>query len=279
MLSVIFSTFNSPEWLRKVLWGYAAQTWRDFEIVVADDGSGEETAATIRSARRETGLEITHVWQPDEGFQKSRILNKAILKARGEYLVFSDGDCIPRSDFLASHHQHARPGRFLSGGYFKLPLELSRAVTREDVLSQRVFDYRWLVAHGMRRTHKGLKLARSPRLQRLLNAATPTRATWNGHNSSCWKADALRINGFDERMQYGGQDREFGERLENSGTSGVQIRYSAVVVHLEHARGYAHEESIRKNRAIRRVTRTERLRRTEFGLDRHAAEAIVVRDP
>jgi glycosyltransferase involved in cell wall biosynthesis len=279
VISVIFSTYNSTAWLQKVLWGYAVQSSRDFEIVVADDGSTGETAALLASMRDEVGVALRHVWQPDDGFQKSRILNKAILVAKGDYLVFSDGDCVPRSDFVATHAGARQPGRFLSGGYFKLPLGLSRLVTREDIESQRMFDYRWLVANGLSRTMKGLKLTARGGLRSVLNAVTTTKPTWNGHNASCWKRDAFAVNGFDERMQYGGQDREFGERLENTGIRGVQIRYDAIVVHLDHARGYARPESIAKNRAIRRETRGRGVRRTEHGIDRHDPSTIVVREP
>ncbi len=278
LISVIFSTYESVDWLRKVFWGYAAQSDRAFEVIVADDGSGDETAAAVHEGRTLLGLPVRHVWQPDDGFQKSRILNKAILHARGNYLVFSDGDCIPRADFVASHRAHAALGRFLSGGYFKLPMALSSAITLDDVASQRVFDYRWLVAHGLPHTPRGLKLTGSHTLRRILNGVTTTRPTWNGHNASCWAIDALAVNGFDERMQYGGQDREFGERLENSGIRGLQVRYSAVVVHLDHARAYARPDSIAKNRAIRRQTRGEGIRRSLHGLDQHELASIRVRD-
>jgi len=278
MISVILSTYNSPEWLRKVVWGFGAQTFRDFELVIADDGSRDDTAQLVRALRDSTGLRLKHVWQEDDGFQKSRILNKGILVADGDYLAFTDGDCIPRQDFLEIHAKQRRARRFLSGGYFKLSMDVSRAVTEDDIASQRVFDYRWLVAHGQPKTHKGLKLTASPLARRVLNAVTPTRATWNGHNASCWKTDALAVNGYDERMQYGGQDREFGERLVNSGVTGMQIRYSAIVVHLDHKRGYATKESIAKNRAIRRQTRRSGVVRTEFGLDRHDPVAVIVKN-
>ncbi len=91
-VSVVFSTFNSPAWLQKVLWGYEFQTHRDFEVVVADDGSGPDTAEMLDRMRIETGLEIRHVWHEDMGFRKCRILNQAILQASNDYIVFSDGD-------------------------------------------------------------------------------------------------------------------------------------------------------------------------------------------
>jgi len=96
LISVIFTTYNSPRWLEKVLWGFDAQTDQDFEIVIADDGSREDTRQLIKRFARATDRPIQHIWQEDDGFQKCRILNKAIVAARGDYLILTDGDCIPR---------------------------------------------------------------------------------------------------------------------------------------------------------------------------------------
>ncbi|HJS07406.1 MAG TPA: glycosyltransferase, partial [Pirellulales bacterium] len=115
-LSVILSTFNSPAWLEKALWGYAAQSHRNFEVLVADDGSSDETRQRIDVMRVRTGMTIRHIWHEDRGFRKCTILNRAIEAAAADYLVFSDGDCIPRHDFLGVHARLARLGRFLSGG-------------------------------------------------------------------------------------------------------------------------------------------------------------------
>jgi hypothetical protein len=100
----------------------------------------------------------------------------------------------------------------------------------------------------------------------LLNCITPTTASWNGHNASGWKKDFLTVNGFDERMQYGGEDREFGERLINLGIQTKQIRYSTVCVHLDHARGYVKPEMIEKNLQIRRETKELKSAWTDFGI-------------
>lgn len=104
-----------------------------------------------------------------------------------------------------------------------------------------------------------------------MNAITPTRATWNGHNSSGWRTDILAVNGFDERMAYWAQDREFGERLVNRGVRGVQIRYSAICVHLHHERPYKTDESRERNRQIRRETRRNRAAWTIHGLHKGPA--------
>lgn len=265
-ISVIFTTYNSPAWLEKTLWGFAVQTHRDFEIVVADDGSRDDTRQLIEHLRPALGRPLKHVWHEDRGFQKSAILNKAILAARGDYLVFTDGDCIPRADFVAVHAARLRPGRFLSGGYVKLPLDLSQRITPDDIRAGRATDPTWLRQQGFRNWRALAKLRAGRTAARVLNTVTTTRPTWNGHNASGWKRDIVAVNGFDERMQYGGQDRELGERLVNAGVRPVQIRFSATCVHLEHGRGYRTAESLERNAAIRRRTRRERIIWTEYGI-------------
>lgn len=240
--SVIFTTYNSPAWLEKVLWGFFEQTTKDFEIVIADDGSTEETAQLIERMRAVSPVPIRHVWQPDEGFQKCRILNKAVVAAEGDYLIFTDGDCIPRADFVEQHLRHAAPGRYLSGGYFKLPMDISIAITREDVRAQRVFSPSWLAAQGMKIGARRLKLTARGLLGTLLNWLIPVKPTWNGHDASCYKQEIIAVNGFNEDMQYGGQDVEFGYRLRNRGIKPLRIRFSTICVHLDHARGYATAE-------------------------------------
>ena len=253
-------------WLEKVLWGFASQTDTDFEVIVADDGSGEETLAVIAAVQAQGKLCVRHVWHEDQGFQKCQILNRAILAAKGDYLVVTDGDCIPRQDFVSEHRAAARPGCFLSGGYFKLALPVSQAITLSDVIAQRCFDRGWLSAQGMPMSLKFLKLMVSTQMAGGFNLLTPTKPTWNGHNASCWKSDALLVNGFDERLQYGGLDREFGERLVNAGIKPRQIRYSAITVHLDHPRSYESAEGWAHNQAIRAAVRRQKIVVTPAGI-------------
>lgn len=264
--SVIFSTYNSDEWLRKTLLGLAAQDRSDFEVVVADDGSREPTRELIQAMRPELPFPLQHVWQPDDGFQKSRILNKAIVASRADYLVFTDGDCIVRRDFVSTHLRLRQRGRFLSGGYFKLPMDISKAINAGDIASGRCFELGWLRARGLRLEPRAVKLVAPATFAWLLDAVIPVNSTWNGHNASGWKSDLVAANGFDERMGYGGQDRELGERLVNAGIRGKRIRHRAVCLHLDHARGYRTEESIRANLAIRARTRKDRSVRTDHGI-------------
>ncbi len=267
-LSVIVSTYQQPEWLRKALTGYRYQTVSDFEIIVADDGSDERTRAVIEEIQPAPGINLKHVWHEDDGFRKTVILNRAIEASDGEYLVFVDGDCIPRADFLEQHVRLREPGRFLSGGYFKLPRSISESITAEDIASQRCFDIDWLTDLGLPRTFGNNKLTATGWKASFLNGFTPTGATWNGMNASASRSDIIRVNGFDERMQYGGEDREMGERLVNLGIKGKQIRYSAICLHLHHDRSYVKPEMLTNNAAIRATTKLGRLTRTNYGIDK-----------
>lgn len=254
-VSVIISTYNQPRALELVIWGYSTQILRDFELIIADDGSGSETRDRIERLRCETGLTIVHIWQEDVGFRKCRILNRALSKAEGSYVVISDGDCIPRSDFLATHLHLAAPGRFLSGGRICITRNVVDSLTRRDVVEGSIFDIAWLRARkALPRARDVLKLS-SSRCAGALGRFTPTQATWNGHNSSAWREDLLAVNGFDERMGYGGEDRELGERLRNYGLRPMQVRHHAACVHLDHDQDYVCEEEREKNERIRRDTR------------------------
>jgi glycosyltransferase involved in cell wall biosynthesis len=264
-VSIVLSTYEQPAWLEKALWGYAHQSHGDFAIVVADDGSGSATREVIDCCRRKLRLPIEHVWQPHNGFRKCRILNEAIARSQGDYLIFSDGDCVPRRDFVATHVAEARPGAFLSGGVLRLPMPLSKAIGADEIASGSAFEWRRLALGGC--TWWRLRSALAPRWAAICwDLITPTRASFNGHNASAWRCDIERVNGFDERMQYGGLDRELGERMINAGVRGRQIRHRAICLHLDHPRDYVSPAATAKNREIRWATRMRQATWTEHGL-------------
>jgi glycosyltransferase involved in cell wall biosynthesis len=265
-VSVIISTYNQPEWLKKVLIGYQLQTVKNFEIIIADDGSTQTTKAVIEHFKNTSNLAITNVWQEDCGFRKTKILNKAIKKSRAPYLIFTDGDCIPRADFVETHLKLKKANCFLSGGYFKLPLHISEVISEDDIKAQRCFDKEWLLQQGLKKSFKTNKLTASGVIEQFLNRITPTKATFDGMNVSVWKNDVVEVNGFDERMAYGGEDRELGERLMNLGIKPIQIRYSAICLHLEHERSYVNEAALNNNKAIRKSTKKHQRVWSDFGL-------------
>ena len=160
-VSVIISTYNKPEWLQLVLHSYDIQTVKDFEIIVADDGSDERTKQVISEFSSETSLNVIHVWQKDEGFQKTKILNKAIVASNYDYLIFTDGDCIAREDFVETHLKLSRPNCAVSGGYFKLAESISNNITKEIINQQKCFDKSWLIEKGQPKKFKLNKLTKS----------------------------------------------------------------------------------------------------------------------
>ena len=265
-VSVIISTYNKPEYLAKVLLSYQFQTFKNFEVVIADDGSTNETKTLIENMSKDVRFPIQHIWQPDDGFQKTKILNKATVAAQSEYLIYTDGDCMARADFVETHLALRKKGFALSGGYFKLSKGVSRKANFDIIASQDCFKADWLLRHGQAKSFKMNKLSSSKLKTTLLNTFTPTKATFDGMNVSVWKQDVLDVNGFDERMQYGGEDRELGERLMNYGIRFKQIRYSAICLHLYHERPYKNNEVLEKNSIIRAETKRKRKVYTNYGI-------------
>lgn len=265
-VSVIISTFNSPEWLEKVLVGYGKQTDRDFQIVIADDGSCGPTKEIIDNFRQVSSMDVEHVWHEKSGCQKSIMLNKAIMRASGDYLIFTEGDCIPRKDFVSVHRASARVGYFLSGGHTKLPMCCSVQVSNEAIESGEAFDLFWLVAHGYPDYAKKLRLIAKGPWGKIFNFLFKTKNEWNGHNSSGWKNDLMSVNGFDERMKYIGEDCEMGDRLKHSGVKVKRVRYTAVCVHLYPLFGTGDEESRKNNLGIKQETKRDRKRFTKHGI-------------
>ncbi len=276
-VGVIVGTYNTPEWLAKVFFGYEQQTDLDFHLIVADDGSGVETAQVIERFRQRGRLSLQHVWQQDSGFRKCGILNRAIASCDCDYLIFTDGDCIPRRDFVAVHKRRAKPKYFLAGSCQRLTLPISQAITEQDIASGRAFDGCWLLSQGLPLSTKHLRLFMGRWVAEVLNRITTTKGSFSGGNSSAWRADIERINGFDERMGHGGEDAELGYRLIHSGTRPIQIRHSAIVVHLEHERNYIDPESRARNLQIRTKTVRSRVAWTSFGIQKNPCSIDSVR--
>lgn len=275
-VSIILSTYNNPGHLRRALCGYLGQTRRGFEILIADDGSGGETREVVREFRSRAGVRVAHVWHEDRSWRKCRILNKTLRLARSEYVLFSDGDCVPRPDWVEQHARRARPGRFLSGADCRWTAEVTRAITCDDVESGRVFEWGWLRARGMPLDKRVLKVVPPRWLGALMDASNVSRARWSGSNASGWRADLMRVNGFDERFSgWGKEDHELGVRLWNSGVSSRHIRYTAVTYHLDHGKPYFDQGKFEANLVILRETIATRSVRARVGLEESGEDHTV----
>jgi glycosyltransferase involved in cell wall biosynthesis len=262
-ISVIISTYNEPRWLNFCLESYKNQTVKDFEIIIADDGSKEDTKSVIDKHRP---LVTEHIWHEDKGFRKTKILNKAICAASSEYLLFTDGDCIAPNTLIKTHLQKRKENHFLSGSYYKLDERTSKSINKH--LIKDLFNRRTLKQLGHHPTYKSVKFLAPLLLRTILDKITTTKPTWNGHCSSGWKKDIEAVNGFNEKMVYGGEDRELGERLINYGIRPIQIRHRSCLIHLYHKQGYICEEGKQFNQNIRKAVKDKKLIWTDFGIIR-----------
>jgi glycosyltransferase involved in cell wall biosynthesis len=248
--SVIVSTFNQPRLLDRCLFALGRQNVPPLEIVVADDGSGNETRAVIEGFAQQSGLRVRHVWHEDRGFRKTRILNIAVQAAAAAYLIFTDGDCVAHPDFVAEHVAGAAAGHYLNGSLIRLTGSASTRITREAIADGAAFEARWLVAAGRRIDRRYLRLALPYRSRAWLNRNNRTPLYWLGSNSSCFRSDALAVNGFDNRFSYGFEDGDFGNRLENLGVTPRTVRWTANLLHLWHERPWARPEVIARNQRL-----------------------------
>lgn len=257
---LIVSTYDSVRPLLLCLASVTRQNLLPGSIAIADDGSGPETRAAVEAfAAAHPELAVRHVWHEDEGFRKTEILNKAIAGSEAEHLVFIDGDVMIHPCFLARHVELARPGRFCTGSLIRLDAAATASVTEAMVASGQVFDRGWLRANrAIDRIGTWLKTMPFPKpVMNFLEITSPVQKALCGANASAFRADILKVNGYDETMKYGGEDKEFGIRLANAGVKGRHLRFTAPLVHLDHPRGYADPARIAEHRRMIREARAK----------------------
>jgi glycosyltransferase involved in cell wall biosynthesis len=234
-LAVIITTYNRPDALLAVLTGYLEQKDRNFEMIVADDGSTSETAQVIAGVQANANFKITHVWQEDHGFRAAAIRNRALAGTSADYIIFSDGDCIPLPDFVAQHKRLAEAGWFLAGNR----ILMSEALT-QSVLAARIPVWTWTVLQWLRAAITNQINRFTPLFT--LPIASPLRKIpakrWEGVmtcNLSAWRSDLMKINGFDEAYSgWGLEDSDLVIRLLHEGICRKSARFAAPVLHLWH---------------------------------------------
>jgi glycosyltransferase involved in cell wall biosynthesis len=237
LLSLVIAVYNAVRYLEYVLAALERQTMMEFEVIIADDGSGDEMKALIDRTKANASFPIQHLWQEDIGFRKNMMLNKAINAAQTEYLVFIDGDCLPHHKFLNDHHVNRQPNSVLCGRRMNLSTQLTDRMSLERIRSgefEKLSPGVWI---------DGL-LARSSNLEdavRLENSFLRKLLHRNharilGCNFSAEKKLLEKINGFNEEYRAPGigEDTDIAFRLELIGTKFITLRYLAVLYHLYH---------------------------------------------
>jgi glycosyltransferase involved in cell wall biosynthesis len=234
LISVIVTTYNREDALEAVLRSLAGQSDKDFEVVVADDGSGPMTAAVIEAWKAKAGHRVEHVWHEDKGFRAGEIRNRAILAARGDYCIFLDGDCIVRPDFVATHRRLAESSWFVTGNRILLSRGLTEKILAEKLSSETWGFADWIAERwrgGINRLSALLTLPLGP-LRRLRSKA------WRGARScnlAIWRRDLERVDGFDaDYSGWGKEDSDIIVRLLRAGVRRKDGTFATGVIHLWH---------------------------------------------
>jgi glycosyltransferase involved in cell wall biosynthesis len=233
-VSVIVTTYNREDALAAVLSSLSRQSDRNFEVVVADDGSGPATAALVDSWRVRLGVPLSHVWQANRGFRAAEIRNRAILACRGDYCVFLDGDCVAPARFLATHRKLAQRGWFVTGNRVLLSPKLTAAVLHDKLRPETWTLWRWMrerLRGDVNRLAGMLRLPLGP-LRRL------EARRWRGARScnlAVWRCDLERVDGFDASFNgWGREDSDLLIRLLRCGLRRKDGRFATGVIHLWH---------------------------------------------
>jgi glycosyltransferase involved in cell wall biosynthesis len=225
-LSLVINTFNQPDYLGRALNAVSRQSCLPDEVLLADDGSENETKMVFSQWRAGQSFRCEHVWQEHQGFRRARILNLTIVTTRGDYLVFLDGDTIPHPNFITDHHAVAQRGFFVQGhralieekaaawfGTNDLSADRRRALWQNQISGLKN-SFRWPFA-----------------VRKIKNRLRGIR----GCNLAIWRADLVRVNGYNEAFTgWGREDSELAARLVNSGVRRLDVRGRALCFHLWH---------------------------------------------
>ena len=258
-LTLVINTFNQPDFLQRVLQAVARQTEPAQEVILADDGSDDETRAVFERWATGQSSRCVRVWQVRDGFRRARILNLAIVRAANEYLIFLDGDTVPHPRFLADHRRVTRPGTFVQGhraliekkgaSFFGLGRFVSdrRRALMGGQLRNVKHAYRWpWAACRFRKDLQGIR----------------------GCNLAIWRDDLLRVNGYNEAfIGWGREDSEIAVRLMNAGVRRLDVRGRALCYHLWHPP--ANRGNLSANDQLLKTALCQNVVRCELGLSSH----------
>ncbi|MGO1426348.1 MAG: glycosyltransferase family 2 protein [Halomonas sp.] len=245
-VSLIITTYNWPDALKLVLLSAIHQSYENYEVIVADDGSEPTTKTTIENIQKLSHTPIIHAWHKDKGFRAAAIRNRAVAKSSGDYIIFIDGDCILHSHFISDHVALSEKGFFVPGSRVKLKKAYSEKTLNSQqpftILTRASIVKLWFLGK-VKRIHPIIQLpAAKFRYKR------PKR--WQGAvtcNLGLWREDFLSVNGFNnDFIGWGLEDSDLIVRLINNGTYRKDGKLNSFIIHL------FHQETSRENESINR---------------------------
>jgi hypothetical protein len=229
------------------------------ELLIADDGSTQETTDLIEDFKKRTTMNVIHIWHEDDGFKRSEILNKTVAKSQADYLIQTDGDCIIHPDFIKDHKAFAKKGLYLYG---------SRVYIKESHL-ETLFNKRQtsfsIFSKGIKRRSRALHI---PILSGFYGENKEVSKKLRGCNVSFWRDDFIAVNGYNEDLTgWGREDSELIIRMINNGIAGRRLRYRGIVYHIYHTTSSKSKLNI--NDLIQQRSIDENLLRCENGIDKY----------
>jgi glycosyltransferase involved in cell wall biosynthesis len=229
--SLIVSTYNRPDALRVSVESIFRQVQLPDEIIIADDGSGTDTAELINQLTKESPVPIVHVWQEDEGYQLARIRNRAFAAAKYDYIIQIDGDLVLDKYFVQDHLNIAKPSTFFSGSRTMIDEILTKDVLQNELPAEEIPNRK---EHLSKKTNA----LRSPLLTKLTYLYQRHDSNYKyviGCNMAFWKKDLAKVNGYDENFKgWGKEDNDLAVRLQNAGIKLRFIKFGAITYHLHH---------------------------------------------
>lgn len=257
--TLVTPTYNWPEALELLLLSLLRQTRLPDEIIIADDGSKEETKSVIDKYKEKFSVPLIHIWHEDKGNRKPAIMNKAIAQAKGDYIIEIDGDIIMEKHFVEDHLRFAEEGMYLFGSRVtitkeKLPELYKKQLTHFSFLSK-----------GIKKRGRTLRM---PLFMNFIKPVALRSKKLRGCNMSFWKKDFMAINGFNENLVgWGIDDSEMIQRLHNLGIQGKRLKYSGIAYHIYHKE--QSKSHIDVNRKIEEETTQKKLTYIEKGVDQY----------
>ncbi|AXT50729.1 glycosyltransferase [Aquimarina sp. BL5] len=258
-VALLISTYNWPEALDLVLGSVLKQSVLPTEVIIADDGSAEETRSLINNYKKNFPVSLHHIWHEDNGFTKTLILNKAIAKIKSDYIIQIDGDIILHKHFVKDHLNACKDKMFLYGTRVTITKEKSLQLMAKKKADLNIFS------SGLKKRMRILYLPFVYK-NRKPDAAISTKL--RGANMSYWRKDAIEINGYNEDfLGWGFEDYDFGQRLTFLGVMPKRLKFAGICFHIYHKKAVL--ENPDKGNEIQNKTIEGRIKRCENGIDKY----------
>jgi glycosyltransferase involved in cell wall biosynthesis len=257
--TLVTPTYNWPEALELLLLSLLRQSVMPNEVIIADDGSREETKKLITDFQKKFPIPLIHIWHEDLKNRKPTIMNKAIAKAKYDYIIEIDGDIIMNPHFVEDHLTFAEKGHYLYG---------SRVNIKETILpelfSKKILDFN-LFSKGIKKRGRTIRF---PFLMNFVKSVDQRSRKLRGCNMSFWKEDFIKINGFNENLVgWGIDDSEMIQRMHNLGIKGKRLKFSGIAYHIYHKE--QSKSHLEINNEIERQTTENKLTFIDKGINQY----------